>query len=282
MKLHSALSGRPDSYQPPLLTATFGIIDDEMTENYMQGASNAATCHLKEEPQPCGDGSFYVSRLLDRMAKESSLCYECIVYTRYKLWPRAVVLRETATRENEERERCERKRRARDKQQKMMEEMAQAQQAFLESARLSGDLESNDRTPDINLHIPPTSIPSHIIFIDTTHNIRDELGATTSDFDTPMTFSYGANIPCVPIEPDDNSCSNNSEAKESGTKIIDPLQQELTLTVDCVICNQTVSVNLDQQNKDPVGLVILVQVRILIIDLQIFTNYNFICWGGSL
>lgn len=279
LRLHSALSGKPDSYQPPLLTTTFGIIDDEMTENYMQGASNAASYNVQEEPQPCGDGPFYVSRLLDRMAKGSRLCYECIVYTRYKLWPRAVVLRETATRENEERERCERKRRARDKQQKMMEEMAQAQRAFLENARLSGDLESSERTSEINT--PSTSVPSNVVIINVTNMECDELVSTTVDLSTVNPSDSSAKLPCKTVEQDDNSCSSNSEAKESGAKIIDPLPQELTLTVDCVICNQTVSVNLEQQNNDPVGLVILIQVCIFIINLQIFTNYNFLCWGGS-
>lgn len=270
LRLHSDLSGRPDSYQPPLLphTTSFDLIDEEMAENnYIPGASNAANDHLQEEPQPCGDGPFYVSRLLDRMAKESSLCHECIVYTRYKLWPKAVVLRETATRENEEREKCERKRRARDKQQQMMEEMARAQRAFLENARLSGDLDSSD--PPSEVHSPSTSIPSPVTS-NTVTNMECDEPVVTVDLSTVAPSGSGStSLSYVVVDMDETSCSSNSTTKESGAKVLGFLQQTSILTVDCVICNQTVTVHTDQQRIDPVGLVILVQVSVLIINKNI-------------
>jgi len=248
LKLHSQLSGEPDSYQLPIITphpTTSSNLVDEAKTNQSSENDN-----VKEEVPPCGDGAFFVGRLLDRIAKGSSSCYDCILRTRVALWPIAVVMRETASRDDEERERRERKRRARDKQQQMMEEMARAQRAFLESARRSGDLDSTDTQS--------TSA--------TTTNMECDVPATTVEISTSTTCNNEASTSTLAntiVELDENSSSSNSTTtttKESTTHIRGPDQHEATLTVDCVICNQTVIVQIEQQRQDPVGLVILVQV----------------------
>lgn len=245
LKLHSHLSGKSDSYQPPqsTLATTF---------------NHSSVDQPQDEILSCGDGAYYVGRLLDRIAKKSSSCYECVIRTRLELWPRAVVMRETASREDEERERRERKRRARDKQQQMMEEMARAQRAFLESARLSGDLDSADTELQKQLQSTSTTVNNTInmdfedaVTIDTTT-------VTTNSGDVVTTSSLSS----VLIDMDENSNSSNSTittAKESVVGIRGH-QQKSAQTVDCVICNQTVIVQMEQQRRDPVGLVILVQV----------------------
>ncbi|XP_060847929.1 uncharacterized protein LOC132927424 isoform X2 [Rhopalosiphum padi] len=244
LKLHSQLSGEPDSYQPPVLSH-----QSTTSNNLIDGTMTSENDDIQEVP-PCGDGAFFVGRLLDRIARRSKLCYDCILHTKKALWPIAVVLRETASRDDEERERRERKRRARDKQRQMMEEMARAQRAFLESARRSGDLDSTDTqlqsssgtTSNMECDIPAPSV---------------ELSTSTACSSEAATTSMLAN---TIVEIDENSSSSNSTTtKESATNILGSDQHETTLTVDCVICNQTVSVQIEQQRQDPVGLVILVQ-----------------------
>lgn len=250
LKLHSQLSGEPDSYTLPIIsphpTTSNNLIDETKTN---QSASE--NDNFKEVP-PCGDGAFFVGRLLDRIARGSSSCYDCILRTRVALWPIAVVMRETASRDDEERERRERKRRARDKQQQMMEEMARAQRAFLESARRSGDLDSTDAQSQ------STSA--------TTTNMECDVPAPTVEISTSTSCNNEASTSTLAntiVELDENSSSSNSTTtttKESTTHIRRSDQHEATLTVDCVICNQTVIVQIEQQRQDPVGLVILVQV----------------------
>lgn len=253
LRLHSHLSGKPDSYQPPSSSSTSNsnVID----EAFASIPTTAKNDNLNSKLPPCGDGAYYVGRLLDKIAKGSKPCYECIVRSRLALWPTAVVMRETATREDEERERRERKRRARDKQQQMMEEMARAQKAFLENARLSGDLDSTD-----------TELPSQSTSNSTINMECDELTVPvdTTNVATNSSDASTSSLSNIIIDIDDNSNSSNSNTmtiKESAIGVHGIQQVKTTRTVDCVICNQTVVVHIEQQRQDPVGLVILVQVR---------------------
>lgn len=251
LKLHSHLSGEPDSYQLPV------FIPQTTTSNVIDGMKSSSKNDNIEEVPPCGDGAFYVGRLLDRIARGSTSCYDCILRTRVALWPISVVMRETASRDDKERERRERKRRARDKQQQMLEEMARAQQAFLESACRSGDLDSTDT--QVQMQLQSTSA--------TATNMECDVPAPTLEVSTSNTYSHEATTSTLTnttLEIDDNSSSSNSTTttttKESATIIRGPDHQETSLTVDCGICKKTVIVQIEQQRRDPVGLVILVQV----------------------
>lgn len=248
LRLHSQLSGVPDSYQPPSLSHS-------VSEEFSQIPPTSENNHFQKKMPICGDGAFYVGRLLDRMALGSKSCYECIIHSRLALWPKAVVMRETATRQDEERERRERKRRAQDKQQQMMKEMAKAQRAFLENARRSGDLDSTDidmqsqstSTTNVSVANIECDEPTAVMDLSTTAINSDDITGTS---------------PSSVIILDDNSNSNNSATTKESAHGAHSSQHKFTETVDCVICNQTVVVEMEQQRQDPVGLVILIQVCI--------------------
>lgn len=108
LKLHSQLSGVPDSYDP-----------DEIVDT--------------DQDSVIGDGPFFIAKLLRKMAALDSSCRDNIKETRLKLWPpQQESEREQKQRENKERE--ERRRRAKDRQQKLMAEFATKQRQFLATA----------------------------------------------------------------------------------------------------------------------------------------------------
>lgn len=115
LKLHSHLSGAPDSYDP-------------------EGAESRAA-----DTGRIGDGPFFVGRLLDRISMLDSLCSETVKETRDKLWPRKREEGEEEKREREEKEREERRRRAKERQQKLMAEFASRQRQFMEKAMETDD-----------------------------------------------------------------------------------------------------------------------------------------------
>lgn len=111
LKLHSQLSGTPDSYNP-----------DE-----------SATVDESSESLIIGDGPFFIGRLLQKISALNASCLECVIETRNKLWPRQHdECEEKKRRENRERE--ERRRRAKERQQKLMAEFATKQKQFMEKA----------------------------------------------------------------------------------------------------------------------------------------------------
>ncbi|XP_063233328.1 E3 ubiquitin-protein ligase Ubr3 [Bacillus rossius redtenbacheri] len=115
LKLHSHLSGVPDSYVPFDLDAGAGPAD----------------CHSDSR---IGDGQYFVARLLQRVASLDSLCRDNIIETRNSLWPRKQEESEEKQKEREEKEREDRRRRARERQEKLMAEFATKQKQFWEKA----------------------------------------------------------------------------------------------------------------------------------------------------
>lgn len=239
LRLHSHLSGKPDSYHPPSVKPTTNSVDKKNTNKFVQEPLSLENDHLQDKIPECGNGVYYVGRLLDKLTKESLECYECVIRARKILWPEAVVMRETATQEDRENKRQELKRLARDKQRQLMNEMAVAQRAFLESARRSGDLDSTD-TPSTNITV------TNMMECDDPITSVDAVVSTNS-----------GNIA--------TSSVLNAAFEENSDDVTDErifgLNHETTQTADCVICNQTVLVQNDQQVRDPIGLVILIQVR---------------------
>lgn len=108
LKLHSHLSGIPDSFNP-----------DEPEQN---------------PESRIGDGPFFVGKVLHRIMALDTLCRENVIETRDRLWPRKPEEGEAERREREERERGERRRKAKERQQKLMEEFASKQKQFMEKA----------------------------------------------------------------------------------------------------------------------------------------------------
>ncbi|KAG8223709.1 hypothetical protein J437_LFUL004074 [Ladona fulva] len=108
LKLHSHLSGAPDSYD-------------------YDGAEARAG-----ETGRIGDGPYFVGRLLDRICLLDSHCSSAIKETRNKLWSRKNLEEERITKEEDEKE--ERRRRAKERQKKLMAEFASRQRQFMENA----------------------------------------------------------------------------------------------------------------------------------------------------
>ncbi|XP_050675665.1 E3 ubiquitin-protein ligase Ubr3 isoform X2 [Leptidea sinapis] len=108
LKLHSALSGRLDSF-------------------------------ALEEPAPdsdthIGDGPHFIGRVLHKLAALDPRCADAIQLVRHSLWPHQRE-REAEQRARERREKEERSRRARERQAAVMREFARRQQQFLSAVR---------------------------------------------------------------------------------------------------------------------------------------------------
>ncbi|GLV32959.1 Ubr3 ubiquitin ligase [Carabus blaptoides fortunei] len=112
LKLHSQLSGVPDSYN----------VDDLDTTSTEPTADSVI-----------GDGPFFVAKLLRKITALDITCRDAIHEAKQRLWPpQQESEREQKQRENKERE--ERRRRAKERQQKLMAEFASKQKEFLASA----------------------------------------------------------------------------------------------------------------------------------------------------
>ncbi|XP_049861948.1 E3 ubiquitin-protein ligase Ubr3 isoform X1 [Schistocerca gregaria] len=110
LKLHSQLSGTPDSFNPD------EVETPEMAKSRI------------------GDGPVFIGKLLRRIAALDTLCRENIRETRNQIWPQKEEEREAAIKAQEAKEREERRRRAKERQQKLMAEFATKQKQFMERA----------------------------------------------------------------------------------------------------------------------------------------------------
>lgn len=121
LKLHSQLSGVPDSYNP-----------DQV--NQMENEAGSSSSSSSAAPPPLesriGDGPFFISKLLKRMADSDPAAKENIVETRNKLWPR---MDEDEQCKKENRDREEWRRRAREKQEQVLAEFHKQQNKFMET-----------------------------------------------------------------------------------------------------------------------------------------------------
>lgn len=118
LKLHSQLSGAPDSYDP-----------ESMTENE---ASSSNTETPRESR--IGDGPFFISQLLKKIGNLDPTCKQNIKDTKNKLWPKKQSYEEEE-RDKENREKEERRKRAKERQQKLMAEFANKQKQFMDKVK---------------------------------------------------------------------------------------------------------------------------------------------------
>ncbi|KOC63815.1 E3 ubiquitin-protein ligase UBR3 [Habropoda laboriosa] len=123
LRLHSQLSGVPDSYNPE---------QSAMSDNE---ASSSSTVEPAESR--IGDGPFFIGQLLNKIANLDPMCKEAINEARNRLWS-SMQESEDKQREKEHREREERRRRAKERQQKLMAEFANKQKQFMESTMETG------------------------------------------------------------------------------------------------------------------------------------------------
>lgn len=124
LKLHSQLSGIPDSYNP-----------EPILEN--EAGSSMDTSGPLEDESRIGDGPFFISLLLNKIANLDPLCRDDIIETKKRLWPRKPE-NENEQKDKENREKEERKKRAKERQQKLMAEFASKQKQFMEKAMEPG------------------------------------------------------------------------------------------------------------------------------------------------
>lgn len=135
LKLHSQLSGVPDSYNPEQNT----ISNNEASSSSISSSSSSSSfISLLSSESRIGDGPFFISQLLRKIADLDPMCKQTIIETRNKLWPRMQECEEDEQREKENREREERRKRAKERQQKLMAEFANKQKQFMEKAMETG------------------------------------------------------------------------------------------------------------------------------------------------
>lgn len=139
LKLHSQLSGVPDSYNPEQTTISDNEASSSSSSSTSDSSSSSFTSLLPNESR-IGDGPFFISQLLRKISDLDPMCKQTIIETRNKLWPRMQECEEDEQRERENREREERRRRAKERQQKLMAEFANKQKQFMEKAMKTGKL----------------------------------------------------------------------------------------------------------------------------------------------
>ena len=126
VKLHSKLSGKPDSYSP-------------LTER-KKDPKLAATCTERYRECRIGDGCFFIEKVLDKICDLDVACEQFIKVTRAQCWPTQHA-REAQAEERQEREEAEaRKRRARERQAKMMRDFAERQDRFMKTTMETGPI----------------------------------------------------------------------------------------------------------------------------------------------
>lgn len=121
LKLHSQLSGTLDS---------FSLEDVEEDE------ASTMEVDAEEDPKPeprIGDGPYFISNVLKKIAKKSPVCAQNIQDIRQKLWPNQRE-KQAEQKAKEAKEKEERKKKAKERQKKMMEEFFNKQKQFMDNA----------------------------------------------------------------------------------------------------------------------------------------------------
>lgn len=219
------MSGRPDSYQQPERST-----EQSTEKSTKQSTEQCATglndqCQEETQTSDCGDGIHYISRLLDKMTKMSTLCYECVSRTRLELWPEVEI--NPIAQEEEDSKRRKRKL-------ALMEEMAESQRAFLENAQNLEELDSTDKPSQStnNTECMPSTSTS-------TNNVATTVALNSSTVNT----------------------ANNSNKKLKKSADLTSAQQTKSNTIaDCAICRKPMTKTTQHQNQRPLGLVIFIQV----------------------
>ena len=130
VKLHSKLSGKPDSYTPKPERSKVPSLAHTLTPEYAESR--------------IGDACFFVEKVLDKICDLDSACEHFVKHTRAQLWP---VQHAKDSMEDLEQERDEieaRKRRAKERQAKMMEDFAERQKRFMRKVEETEDITDKD------------------------------------------------------------------------------------------------------------------------------------------
>jgi len=134
VKLHSKLSGKPDSYSP---------LSERKKDSKL-----APTCTQGYRDSRIGDGCFFIEKVLDKICDLDVACEQFIKVTRAQVWPTQHA-REAQAEERQEREEAEaRRRRAKERQAKMIREFAESQDRFMKTMETANPEEDPDPDPD--------------------------------------------------------------------------------------------------------------------------------------
>ena len=117
LKLHSKLSGRPDSYLP---------LNERRAQPNLLGTTSPEYIRSR-----IGDGCFFIEKVLDKICSLDSACEQCIKVTRTQLWPTEHQHEAEMDVRQEQEEAEARRRRARERQARMMREFAERQKRFM-------------------------------------------------------------------------------------------------------------------------------------------------------
>jgi len=149
LKLHSQLSGTLDSFSlsdgeeqvsgedsamdVDCNEASTSMAAAESTALAERGRSRRNYKNIHVSSSRIGDGPFFIGNLLRKIAKQDEQCAVSIDDIRARLWPNQRE-RQAEAKARETKEKEERRKKARERQQKMMQDFANKQKQFMQSA----------------------------------------------------------------------------------------------------------------------------------------------------
>jgi len=152
LKLHSQLSGTLDSFSlsdgedqssdddstmdVDCNEASTSMAAAESTALAERGRSKRNYKNIHVSSSRIGDGPFFIGNLLRKIAKQDEQCAQSIDDIRARLWPNQRE-KQAEAKAREAKEKEERRKKARERQQKMMQDFANKQKLFMQSAAAS-------------------------------------------------------------------------------------------------------------------------------------------------
>ncbi|XP_064555346.1 E3 ubiquitin-protein ligase Ubr3 [Drosophila montana] len=148
LKLHSQLSGNLDSFSlsDGGNTMAAGAAASPMDVDCNEASTSTSTAlaerghsyaynykHIQVSSSRIGDGPFFIGNLLRKIATRDEQCAQSIDDIRARLWPNQRE-KQAEARARETKEKEERRKKARERQQKMMQDFANKQKQFMQSA----------------------------------------------------------------------------------------------------------------------------------------------------
>lgn len=119
-------------------TTSTALIERNQSHNHNCSSSSSSSCisssrNIKVSSSRIGDGPFFIGNLLRKIATRDMQCAQSIDDIRARLWPNQRE-KQAEARARETKEKEERRKKARERQQKMMQDFANKQKQFMQSA----------------------------------------------------------------------------------------------------------------------------------------------------
>lgn len=113
-------------------TTTTALVERNQSHNH-NSSSSSTSRNIKVSNSRIGDGPFFIGNLLRKIATRDMQCAQSIDDIRARLWPNQRE-KQAEARARETKEKEERRKKARERQQKMMQDFANKQKQFMQSA----------------------------------------------------------------------------------------------------------------------------------------------------